>query len=249
MIDYFRIETGSERTYDSIMSKWKTRIRNRVANFGAIMDNVKLTHGSGENDMDDKQKALLEYEVRYGHEFLLYDCWKIMKDHDAWKREIPLVTGNTRKKSKGSTTTSGSTQGPSNFQDLDVSDDEAYDTREARPRGRDAARKKSSSSRDSQAPPKSWTKALLSDFWSMKPSKSGKNKDLESWKALKEQELAIKREKVKAIEKQTEILSRTKEEQDLIFYNSAIDPNLTERQKQENIRLKEIIKARYGLDY
>ena len=55
--------------------------------------------------MDDKQKALLEYEVRYGHEFLLYECWKVMKDHDAWKREIPLVTGNTRKKSKVSTTT------------------------------------------------------------------------------------------------------------------------------------------------
>jgi hypothetical protein len=54
LIKYFQKETCSDRTYDSIMSKWKTRIRGRVVNFCAIMDNVKYTHGSGENDADAK---------------------------------------------------------------------------------------------------------------------------------------------------------------------------------------------------
>ena len=47
VIDYFRKETGSDRTYDSILSKWKTRIRAPVASFCAIMDNINQTHGSG----------------------------------------------------------------------------------------------------------------------------------------------------------------------------------------------------------
>ena len=76
MIDYFKKETGSDRTDNSIMSKWKTRIRGLVANFCAIVDNVKYTHGSGENDADDMSKALMEYRVCYGHVSL---CWSVGK--------------------------------------------------------------------------------------------------------------------------------------------------------------------------
>lgn len=194
VIAYFIKETGSDRTYDSIMSKWKTRICNRVSNFCAIMDNVKDTHGSGEIDADDYSKALREYRVLYGHEFALEDCWKVLRNHDAWKREMPAFQSNSRKKTKGSTTTLGSTHGPMNFQDVDDYDDEEA-TRESRPQGRDVARKKSSSS--SKEPPTSWTSSLAKSFFKLKPLKSGKNKKLEeSWKSLKEQELAMKREKM-----------------------------------------------------
>lgn len=98
---------------NSIISKWKTRIRCQVANFGAIVDNVKGTHGSGENDFDDMSKALLEYRARYGQDFTMVDCWRVLRGHDTWKAEIPFFQSGIRKKVKGSTTTSGSTH--SNF--------------------------------------------------------------------------------------------------------------------------------------
>lgn len=132
VIEYFIKETGSDRTYDSIMSKWKTRIRNRVENFCALMDNVKDKHESGENDADDYSKGVREYRLLYGDEFTLEDCWKVLTGHDAWKREMPAFQSGSRKKTNVSTTTSGSTQGPMNFQDVDDSDDEE-DTRESRP--------------------------------------------------------------------------------------------------------------------
>lgn len=83
MVAYFRKEIGSDRTYNSIISKWKTRIRGQVANFGAIIDNVKGTHRSGENDIDDMSKALMEYRARYGHDFNLVECWKVLRGHAA----------------------------------------------------------------------------------------------------------------------------------------------------------------------
>lgn len=112
-----------KKEYDSITTKWKNRIRNRVGNFCAIIDNIKDTHGSGENDANDKENALREYRVLYRHDFNLEDCWKVLRGHDAWKREVPAFRSNSRKKTKGSTTTSGSKQGHLNFQDEDDSDD------------------------------------------------------------------------------------------------------------------------------
>lgn len=181
MIGCFKKETGSDRTYNSIMSKWKTKIHGLVANYCAIMDNVKYTHGSGENDADDKDKALMEYRVRYGHDFNLLECWEILRSHDAWKKEMPIFQSGSRKKSKGSTTTLGSTQGPLNFQDLDDNDDTEDDTGESRPQGCNAARKKSSSS--SLDPPQSWTSSLASNFWRLKPSKSSKSEKNKSVKS------------------------------------------------------------------
>ena len=99
------------------------------------------------------------------------------------------------------------------------------------------------------------------DLFKLKPSKPAKIKDIkESWKSLKEQELAmkrgkmqeeqaIKREKIKLQQRQVEIMDLTKRERDKIFYNSAIDPNLGERQLQELMQVKAPIKARYNLGY
>ena len=153
--------TSSERSYDSITTKWKTRIHSRVAKFCVIMSKSKDSHGSGENDAEDYSKSLREYRLLYGHEFTLKECWEILRGHNAWKKEVSVFHSNSRKKTKGSTTTSGSTQGPINFQDVDESDNEE-ETRESRPQTRDATRKKSSSS--PHDPPASWTTSLAKTF-------------------------------------------------------------------------------------
>ena len=253
---YFWKETGSDRTMNSIISKWKTRIRCQVTNFGAIVDNVKGTHGSGENDLDNMSKALIEYSARYGQDFTMLECWKVLRGHDSWKEEIPLFQSGVRKKVKGSTTTSGSTQGPSNFQDLDDDDEETEDdNRESRPEGRDRARRKSSTS--SHGTSKSFMSGLIAEVWKSRPGKKKKGKERDdSWKQIKERELAIKQKKLEYTEKllqcqeeQKELLRTTKRDQELIFYNSAIDPNLPERQREELMRMKADIKARHNLNY
>lgn len=171
---------------------------------------------------------------------------------------MPLFQSGSRKTVKGSRTTSRSTQGPPNFQDLnDDDDDETEDgTRESRPQGRDRARKKSSTS-SSRETSKSFMSGLLANLWSSRPSKKEKGKEREdSWREYKERELAIKQQKLEyqqklleIHEKQEELMRNTKREQDLIFYNSAIDPNFPERQRNELIRLKAEIKERYKLNY
>ena len=176
--------------------------------------------------------------------------------HATWKEEVPIFQSVSRKKTKGSTTNSGSTQGPANFLDLDDDDDDTEDgTRESRPQGRDGARKKSSTS--SSLPSKSFMSGLLSDFWNSKPSKNEKGKEREdSWREYKERELAIKQQKleyqrklVEIQEDQAQLMRNSKREQDLIFYNTPLDPNLGERQRNELMQIKAEIKERYKLEY
>lgn len=50
-------------------------------------------------------------------------------------------------------------------------------------------------------------------------------------------------------EEQKELLRNTKRDQELIFYNSAIDPNLPERQREELMRIKAEIKEHHNLNY
>ncbi|GKC23458.1 hypothetical protein Tco_1025608 [Tanacetum coccineum] len=57
VIRYFENETGSSRGYDSIVSKWKNRVRPRIGAFCAIINNVEANHESGTNDLDVYQKA------------------------------------------------------------------------------------------------------------------------------------------------------------------------------------------------
>ena len=71
----------------------------------------------------------------------------------------------------------------------------------------------------------------------------------ESYFKLKEQELAMKREKIELQPQKVKIMAQSKWEQDLIFYNLTIDQSLPPRQLQELLQLKAAIKAHYKSDY
>ena len=86
VIKYFESEVGGGRSYNSITSKWKNRIRPRVGAFCAIYDNCFLNFGSGEYDLTIYQKACTEYEIMQKHAFQLDHCWEILRDHQTWKK-------------------------------------------------------------------------------------------------------------------------------------------------------------------
>nr|GEU71821.1 hypothetical protein [Tanacetum cinerariifolium] len=110
-IEYFEKEMRSNREYDSILNKWKNRVRSRIGAFCAISDNVQRRNESGSCDLTVYQKACVEYAVEYDHDFSLEPCWKILKDHSAWKQvEMPsfyLKRNPGSKKAETSETTSG----------------------------------------------------------------------------------------------------------------------------------------------
>ncbi|GJZ03276.1 hypothetical protein Tco_0536551 [Tanacetum coccineum] len=80
---YFVKETGSSRGYDSIVSKWKNRVRPRIGAFCAIIKNIKANHESCTNDLDVYHKACAEYKMMYTGDFTLEHCYNILKDHPA----------------------------------------------------------------------------------------------------------------------------------------------------------------------
>ncbi|GJZ20346.1 putative ribonuclease H-like domain-containing protein [Tanacetum coccineum] len=57
IITYFVNETGLSKGYDSIVSKWKNRVRPRIGAFCAIIHNVEENHESGTNDLDVYHKG------------------------------------------------------------------------------------------------------------------------------------------------------------------------------------------------
>nr|GEV46839.1 hypothetical protein [Tanacetum cinerariifolium] len=57
VINYFKKETGSTRGYDSILSKWKNKVRPRIGCFCTIINNIHDNHESDSNDLDVYQKA------------------------------------------------------------------------------------------------------------------------------------------------------------------------------------------------
>jgi hypothetical protein len=77
VITYFEKEVGEGRSYNSITSKWKNRIRPIVGAFCAIYDNCYTNFGSGENDLNIYQRACKEYEIMMKHAFHLEHCWEI----------------------------------------------------------------------------------------------------------------------------------------------------------------------------
>ena len=90
VINYFEKEVGANRTYNSIITKWKNRIRPRVGQFCAIYDNCYKNFGSGENDLTVYRRACEEYQIVYKHDFVLEHCWEILRDHEVWKdTEMP----------------------------------------------------------------------------------------------------------------------------------------------------------------
>ncbi|GJX80598.1 hypothetical protein Tco_0328747 [Tanacetum coccineum] len=68
VIRYFEKETGSTRGYDSIVSKWKNRVRPRIGAFCVIIRNIEANHESGTNDLDGKkdeqQQSYIELKNR-----------------------------------------------------------------------------------------------------------------------------------------------------------------------------------------
>ncbi|GJV67920.1 hypothetical protein Tco_1483429 [Tanacetum coccineum] len=109
VIRYFKKETGSTRGYDSIVSKWKNRVRPKIGAFCAIIKNIEVNHESGTNNLDVYQKACAEFKMIYKGDFNLENCYNILKDHPGWTDiEMPhFFKIQGRKKSKTFETTSG----------------------------------------------------------------------------------------------------------------------------------------------
>nr|GEW72006.1 hypothetical protein [Tanacetum cinerariifolium] len=61
VIEYFEKESESNLGYDSILSKWKNKVRHRTGAFCAIFDNVQRRNESGSCDLTVYQKACVEY--------------------------------------------------------------------------------------------------------------------------------------------------------------------------------------------
>ena len=104
-ITYFQKEVGANRTYNSIITKWKNGICPRVGQFCAIYDNTFKNYGSGGNDLTVYTRACEEYKIVYDHAFTLEHCWEILKDHEVWKdtkMSIFLSQDASRKKARTS---------------------------------------------------------------------------------------------------------------------------------------------------
>ncbi|GJT89404.1 retrotransposon protein, putative, ty3-gypsy subclass [Tanacetum coccineum] len=142
VIRYIEKETGSSRDYDSIVSKWKNRVRPKIGAFCAIINNVEANHESGTNDLDVYRKACAKYKIMCKSDFTLEHCYNVLKDHLVWNDvEMPyFYKSQGRKKSKTSETTSGSASGGLNLNK--EADEVVEETQEFRPMGRDRAKAK-----------------------------------------------------------------------------------------------------------
>ncbi|GKD57284.1 hypothetical protein Tco_1290671, partial [Tanacetum coccineum] len=134
--------TGSSRDYDSIVSKWKKRVRSRIGTFCVIIDNVEANYESGTNDLDVYHKACEKYKMMYKSDFTLEHCYNVLNYHPGGKDvEMPyFCKTHGRKKSKTSETTSGSASGGLNFNE--EADEDVEETQEFRPMSRDRAKAK-----------------------------------------------------------------------------------------------------------
>ncbi|GJX64492.1 retrotransposon protein, putative, ty3-gypsy subclass [Tanacetum coccineum] len=139
---YFENKTGSTRGYDSVVSKWKNRVRHGIGAFCAIIKNIEANHESGTNDLDVYQKACAEYKMMYKGDFTLEHCYNILKDHPGWKNvEMPyFYQSQRRKKSKTYETTSGSASSGLNLNE--EADEDVEETQEFQPMSRDRAKAK-----------------------------------------------------------------------------------------------------------
>ncbi|GKB44831.1 hypothetical protein Tco_0889773 [Tanacetum coccineum] len=118
VIEYFEKETWSNRGYDSILSKWKNRVRLRISAFCAIFDNVQRRNKSGSCDLTVYQKACVEYAAEYDHDFFIRVVLAKFKESFC------------------------SAKGGLNLNE----EADGYEVRDVQPMGRDRAKKKSSSS-------------------------------------------------------------------------------------------------------
>ncbi|GJY79171.1 hypothetical protein Tco_0484972, partial [Tanacetum coccineum] len=139
VITYFEKETGSTRGYDSIISKWKNRVRPRIDAFCTIIHNVKANHISGTNDLDVYHKVCAEYKMIYKQDFMLEHCYKILNDHQ------------------------GSASGG-----INLNDEADEETKELRPMGHDRSKAKKKSAGSSRAGSFSFVDLVPDKFLNMK---------------------------------------------------------------------------------
>ncbi|GJY82010.1 hypothetical protein Tco_0494761 [Tanacetum coccineum] len=138
VIKYFEKETGSTRGYDSILSKWKNKVRPRIGSFCAIINNIEANHESGSNDLDVYQKACAEYKIIYMHDFKTprgeksprflkpprgqhaSGGFNLNNEADESKEEIQekQAMGRDRAKAKMKKSSASSREGSSSFVDL-----------------------------------------------------------------------------------------------------------------------------------
>ncbi|GKD06464.1 hypothetical protein Tco_1181438, partial [Tanacetum coccineum] len=232
VIRYFEKETGSTRGYDSIVSKWKNRVRPKIGAFCAIIKNIEANHESGTNDLDVYQKA----------------CWTDVEMPHFFKIQ-------RRKMSKTSETTSESASGGINLNE--EADEAVQDTQEFRPMGRNQEKAKKKAAGSS-----SLIVDLVADnFYNMKhKNREKKDKEQQAYMEMKNQELNIreadareiaqlKREKLEIQRRMLELAEREKRDRDILFYNSIIDTNLPPVKQHKLLEMKMEIKERYNLDY
>ncbi|GJS72828.1 retrotransposon protein, putative, ty3-gypsy subclass [Tanacetum coccineum] len=165
---YFENETGSTRGYDSIVSKWKNRVRPRIGAFYAIIKNIEANHESGTNDLDVYQKASAKYKMMYKGDFTLEHCYNVLKDHPGWKNvEMPnFYQSRGRKKSKTSKTTSGSVSGGLKLNE--EADEDVEESQEFRPMGCDRANAKKKAVGSSRGGASSFVDLVADKFYNMK---------------------------------------------------------------------------------
>ncbi|GKA83938.1 RNA-directed DNA polymerase, eukaryota [Tanacetum coccineum] len=90
VVAYFEKEMRENiRELDAIIMKWKRMIHLKIVAFSAVYDNVRRMNKNESCNLTVFQKALVEYETQYGHDFTLKPCGRILKYHAVW-REIEM---------------------------------------------------------------------------------------------------------------------------------------------------------------
>ncbi|GJS26461.1 ribonuclease H-like domain-containing protein [Tanacetum coccineum] len=215
--EHFHEEMGEDkRSYDSVNCKWKNRIRPKVSQFCEIYNSVRDRHQSGSCDNTVYQEAELEYRTIYNAPFTLTECWKILKDHPKWKKEIRIGV---------------------NLND-EAADSEDVEAQEVpAPIGRDRAKKKGSSSgarsETSIAGDPSLVDALLSKFtMAATPFFTQRKESSSEYLQIKERELELEErkrqeqgelERLRIGQRNKELDLQQKFEEDLQYYNEDHD--------------------------
>ncbi|GJX44155.1 hypothetical protein Tco_0260831 [Tanacetum coccineum] len=170
-------------------------------------------------------------------------CWRILKNHVAWKEvEIHLFykkQNKGSKKAKTSETTSGLAHGGLNLNE--EADGYVEEVRVVRPIGQDRAKKK-------HHPPLVLNRHLLQEEVLL-TRLSINGKALSQLEVAYREVAELKRDDL-ALQRQTlELKLKNKWDKDLIFYNSRIDKTLPLMQQQNLMELKQEVEEHYHLDY
>ncbi|GJY86568.1 hypothetical protein Tco_0500594 [Tanacetum coccineum] len=154
-----------------------------------------------------------------------------------------------RKKSKTSETTSGSASGGLNLNE--EANEAVEETQEFRPMGRDRAKAKKKAVGSSRGGSSLFVDLVADKFFNIKQKnrEEFKNRELSIREAEAREIAQLKREKLEIQRRTLELAEREKQDRDILFYNSLIDPTLPPIQKQKLLEMKLEIKEQYNLDY